>query len=60
MVYAFVLSGSFEINGQSLEKRDGLGIWGIDQINIKALSAGGEILLGCTHVNVTVLTTKSV
>lgn len=44
-LYAFVLSGSFEFNGQTLEKRDGLGIWDVDQIDLKALGSGGEILL---------------
>ena len=44
-IYAFVLSGSFEINGQALEKRDGLGIWDVNKIDLKALASGGEILL---------------
>lgn len=44
-LYAFVISGSFSINGQTVEKRDGLGLWDIDQISLKALAGGGEILL---------------
>jgi redox-sensitive bicupin YhaK (pirin superfamily) len=35
-VYAFVLDGNVTINGQSLEKRDGFGMWDTDSINIIA------------------------
>ncbi len=35
-VYAFVIEGNAEIEGQSLEKRDGFGIWDVDQFEIKA------------------------
>lgn len=35
-VYAFVIDGSTEINGQALEKRDGFGIWDTEQLEIKA------------------------
>ena len=44
-VYAFVLEGSFEIEGQQLNKRDALGIWDTNTINVKSLSADAEILL---------------
>ncbi|MDR0872484.1 MAG: pirin family protein [Prevotellaceae bacterium] len=44
-VYAFVLEGEFEIDGQTLKRRDGLGIWETDGFNIKSLSDGAEILL---------------
>lgn len=43
-LYAFVLEGEAEIEGQQLERRDGFGIWDTDQVNIKA-SAGARILL---------------
>ena len=43
-VYAFVLEGEAEIDGQSLERRDGFGIWDTDAISIKA-SKGARILL---------------
>lgn len=43
-VYAFVLSGSMNINGQQLEARDGLGIWDAEQISIDAGSEA-EVLL---------------
>ena len=33
-VYAFIIEGTATINGQSLESRDGLGLWDIDQIEI--------------------------
>ncbi len=36
-VYAFVIHGSGQIEGQSLHHRDGLGIWDTDQFVFKAL-----------------------
>lgn len=44
-VYAFILSGNFNIQGQELASRDGLGIWEQPQLTIKANSANAEILL---------------
>lgn len=44
-VYAFVLNGDFTIGGITLNKRDGLGIWDTDTINIVANSQDAEILL---------------
>jgi len=44
-VYAFVLRGSVEIAGQSLQERDGLGIWDTGSLTWKALSQDAEILL---------------
>ena len=44
-VYAFILNGEFNINGQSLNLRDGYGIWDIDKLEISALSQTAEILL---------------
>lgn len=35
-VYAFVIEGSAEIAGQTLEKRDGFGIWNTEGFEIKA------------------------
>ena len=35
-VYAFVLDGEAEIAGQPLEKRDGFGIWNVQDFEIKA------------------------
>lgn len=35
-VYAFVINGDVTINGQSLNKRDGLGIWDTDKLSITA------------------------
>ncbi len=43
-VYAFVLSGSVEINGQPLGPRDGYGIWDTDRFDIAA-DTDAEILL---------------
>ena len=44
-VYAFILNGEFNINGQYLNLRDGYGIWDIDKLEISALSQTAEILL---------------
>ena len=44
-VYAFVLSGSFELDGQALSTRDGLGIRGAEAFELKALTPNAEILL---------------
>jgi redox-sensitive bicupin YhaK (pirin superfamily) len=43
-VYAFVLSGDLSINGQALHRRDGLGLWDIDTLDIQAESRA-ELLL---------------
>ena len=51
-VYAFVLSGSFIINGTGLKDRDGLGIWDTESINIVSGSADAEILLMEIPMNV--------
>lgn len=44
-VYAFVLSGSFVVNGQTLSSRDGLGLWDITSFELESKSATSEILL---------------
>lgn len=44
-VYAFVLEGDFTINGISLNRRDGLGVWDTEKLNITAASENTEILL---------------
>lgn len=43
-LYAFVLEGGAEMDGQQLERRDGFGTWDTDKVNIKA-DAGSRILL---------------
>lgn len=43
-VYVFLLDGNVNINNQPMEKRDGLGIWEVEQLNIKADSKA-ELLL---------------
>lgn len=35
-VYVFIIEGTAEIAGQTLEKRDGFGIWNVDDFDIKA------------------------
>ncbi len=44
-LYAFVLKGSFSIDGKTLNTRDGMGIWDISQVTIKSDSEASEILL---------------
>ena len=43
-VYAFLLSGKMTIGGQTLEARDGLGIWDVEKFDLKA-DDSAEILL---------------
>lgn len=44
-VYAFVLKGDLNINGISLNDRDGLGIWDTDKISLKAESTTEFLLM---------------
>lgn len=44
-VYAFVLEGSFEIEGHNLQRRDALGVWNTDKLTLKASQDGSRILL---------------
>lgn len=44
-IYAFVLEGSFEINGQRLEKRDALGILETLELSIRSLDLSSRLLL---------------
>ncbi|HXC06602.1 MAG TPA: pirin family protein, partial [Bacteroidia bacterium] len=44
-VYAFVLKGSFTLDGHVLNERDGLGIWDTSGFSLKADTADAEILL---------------
>lgn len=43
-VYAFILEGEVEIDGEKLSKRDGMGIWNTKSINVKA-SENARVLL---------------
>jgi redox-sensitive bicupin YhaK (pirin superfamily) len=43
--YLFVLSGSFTAEGQQLGRRDGLGVWDTEKINIAATEDGAEVLV---------------
>ncbi|WP_343639199.1 pirin family protein [Chryseobacterium sp.] len=44
-IYAFILKGSAEIGGEIIGERDGFGVWDIQEITIKTLQEGTEILL---------------
>lgn len=43
--YLFILSGTFEVNGQTFSARDGVGIPSFEKIELKASSGSGEILI---------------
>jgi quercetin 2,3-dioxygenase len=43
-VYVFVLSGNASVNGQSLNSRDGFGLWDIEKLNVQA-DTETEVLL---------------
>ncbi len=44
-VYAFVINGTATVDGHELNKRDALGIWNIEKLNITSQSPDMEILL---------------
>ena len=44
-VYAFVIKGEVEINGQKLDKRDGFGLWDVDSFDVKATSDARVLLM---------------
>lgn len=44
-VYAFVIEGSVTINGQTLGKRDGLGLWDMAALDVRSGDQGAEVLL---------------
>lgn len=44
-LYGFVLQGEININGISLNQRDGLGLWDTEAVSIKAESQDAELLL---------------
>ena len=44
-VYLFVIKGSFAVDGQRLETRDGLGVTDVDSIEIQSLGDDSEILI---------------
>jgi redox-sensitive bicupin YhaK (pirin superfamily) len=44
-IYAFVLEGDVEINGQKLSKRDGFGIWDIASLDFKSISESKVLLM---------------
>lgn len=43
--YFFILNGNVSINGQTLSKRDGFGIWGTEKIEITSNNDNTEILV---------------
>lgn len=44
-VFAFVIDGTFEVEGHVLEGRDAVGIWELDRVRIDALQDNSRILL---------------
>ena len=44
-VYAFVLEGDVEIEGEKLEKRDALGAWDVERINFKSNTPSKVLLI---------------
>lgn len=44
-VYAFIINGEVEINGQTLNSRDGFGIWEIEKLSVKALTDAEFLLM---------------
>ena len=44
-VYAFILDGEVEVNNEKLAKRDGMGIWNTDTIQVKATENARVLLM---------------
>jgi quercetin 2,3-dioxygenase len=44
-IYFFVMKGSFDVDGQSLEARDGLGVTDTESVTLRSLEEGAEILV---------------
>ncbi len=44
-IYFFVLDGEIEVEGQKLSKRDGFGIWDIEQVKVKSFSNSRVLLM---------------
>lgn len=44
-VYAFILEGEVEINNEILSKRDGMGVWDMDEIIVKATENAKVLLM---------------
>ncbi len=44
-VYAFILDGKVEINNEQLSKRDGMGIWNTESIEVKAIGNASVLLM---------------
>jgi redox-sensitive bicupin YhaK (pirin superfamily) len=44
-LYLFILEGSVEVAGESLNDRDGIGIWDVDAITLKSLSDSSMLLM---------------
>ena len=44
-VYAFVLEGDVEINGEKLNSRDGMGIWDVNEIHVNSTSKSRILLM---------------
>ncbi|KAA1246507.1 pirin family protein [Aquimarina sp. RZ0] len=44
-IYAFILEGEVEIQGESLSKRDGIGVWNTDSISVTATGFARVLLM---------------
>ncbi|MCJ8211001.1 pirin family protein [Mucilaginibacter sp. RS28] len=44
-VYAFVLTGEVNINGENLGERDGMGIWNVESLDVKATKDARVLLM---------------
>lgn len=44
-IYCFIISGSFEVAGESLSARDGIGIWDTESVEIKTIESGSILII---------------
>ena len=44
-VYVFVVEGAARINGEALERRDSIGVWGVDSVKIETAADASDLLI---------------
>jgi len=49
-VFLFVIEGAFEVNGRLLHPRDGLALWGTEQVEMEALSQDAIVVVIETQI----------
>ena len=43
--YVFVVEGAARINGEALDRRDSIGVWGVDSVKIETVADASDLLI---------------